>query len=416
LSAGPAPGDESAGQAVASPQELTENERRFSAPVESWENAPAEAGLPLALPQSGRKLLVSNEAQVQRVLEKREAAQTAHHAKVAFWKAGLGRLLLGGGVLMLLVLAVAFALQRPASARVWVPSLAIAAASFAVGFVWLLNQPRTGHQVAQRDFGEVADAPDAATVEPTSPAANLTPTDQRKDENIAATGAASRFMQDATEPVKTAPAPEEVPTDGTVAQRQASSTTKEIRDAEQDVAPLRKKLLQQDQQSLSQKGRQDGKPVDGPKLAGAASGDKRAVDGDSAGKDGGERSDLRPGLGKRLIDNDADKNEKKQTAEEMKDGQTAGLDSLNDAKRDQAKGKSLLLDRQQPHTIVWQPLLRADENGLAVIEFIMPAVPGDYRLVLDVHGNGRVGQLQMPLRCEALPAVGAPAAATEAKP
>jgi uncharacterized protein YfaS (alpha-2-macroglobulin family) len=75
------------------------------------------------------------------------------------------------------------------------------------------------------------------------------------------------------------------------------------------------------------------------------------------------------------------------------------------------------LGKQAAAQGVWQPLLKADENGRAVIEFTMPEQPGEYRLVLDVSGLGHVGQLETKLRCEVQPAApAAPAASPEAKP
>jgi uncharacterized protein YfaS (alpha-2-macroglobulin family) len=101
------------------------------------------------------------------------------------------------------------------------------------------------------------------------------------------------------------------------------------------------------------------------------------------------------------------KTETKRMVEASKGGGLPGPAVADERKQE---GNELLGQKyfRRAVTGVWQPLLEADENGRAVIEFTMPDEPGDYRLVLDVHGRGHVGQFQTKLRCEPQPA--APAA------
>jgi hypothetical protein len=47
-----------------------------------------------------------------------------------------------------------------------------------------------------------------------------------------------------------------------------------------------------------------------------------------------------------------------------------------------------------PASLYFQPHLLADENGLATIEFTLPAVESEYRLLIDAVGSGRVGSAE----------------------
>jgi hypothetical protein len=47
-----------------------------------------------------------------------------------------------------------------------------------------------------------------------------------------------------------------------------------------------------------------------------------------------------------------------------------------------------------PASLYFNPQLIADENGRATIEFKMPPVESEYRLLIDALGNGRIGSLQ----------------------
>ena len=54
-----------------------------------------------------------------------------------------------------------------------------------------------------------------------------------------------------------------------------------------------------------------------------------------------------------------------------------------------------------PASIYFNPRLIADENGRATIDFTMPAVESEYRLLIDALGNGRIGSLQQVIQCKA---------------
>lgn len=52
-----------------------------------------------------------------------------------------------------------------------------------------------------------------------------------------------------------------------------------------------------------------------------------------------------------------------------------------------------------PASIYFNPRLIADDNGRATIEFTMPPVESEYRLLIDALGSGRIGALQQVIEC-----------------
>jgi hypothetical protein len=54
---------------------------------------------------------------------------------------------------------------------------------------------------------------------------------------------------------------------------------------------------------------------------------------------------------------------------------------------------------EAPAAIYFNPRLIADDNGRATIEFTLPPVKSEYRLLIDALGNGRVGSLQKVIEC-----------------
>ncbi len=375
---------------------------------------------------AGPTLLADNSASMSRVLNEREANEAARQARFALWRARLGRWLLVGGVAMLLVLAFAVLVQRPAKARLWVPALAVAAASFAVGFVWILRQPmRESTVLAKRE------APDAVsqTARPMGPAHDPSDMDALsvRDGEMAA---------DAPAPA----APAAPPTDGSTfraangpvggGERESGGENEsKVKNGVRDEARDLKKAADEDGSRPATGSGTKGVLLagDAPRAAAAAPGKDKmsapAAKGDlPASRNATERAEaaLPPapsnakapqavgGSEKRkmeLDEADGKSLEKKQALNQVEDRSKAvgrALGEMQQAQRDVAKrGREGAQSRAES---VWQPLLVADENGTAFLEFTMPDVPGDYKLVLDVHGVGRVGQFQTLIRCAAPPA------------
>jgi len=72
------------------------------------------------------------------------------------------------------------------------------------------------------------------------------------------------------------------------------------------------------------------------------------------------------------------------------------LKSAEDVTRDPGRatdGEKRLLSVQAgaPPSIYFNPQLATDANGIVTLEFQLPLVASEYRVLLDAYGNGRVG-------------------------
>ena len=425
-----APGSDATGAAVFAPEDLAERQQGFFTLGDRILHSEVLAATDAVEPPSGPRLLVSNEAQIQQELERRKTLVARREAKAALWKGMLGRCLLAGGVFMLLVVAVGLVMQRPASPRMWAPSLAIAGACFVVGLIWLLNQPRNPQTVAQRsDFGDAAGVEEPKAAHTMSPPSGPSPTAELPEQPDPSSSASP--MQSTAEAVggfSASSAPSGEPSDGAlVKQLDAAAPGESIQLKQEFVRPAPKPgetrepsaagatSPEMNNQPATPQAAADNEQAKAVRLRSAleirpsrkSGAGERAEDEARLKKEG-----VHPPLEKGLAERDLERVDKKNSSR----GKTTLLtekERVEDAELDLARLKDQRSQTRQPNTIVWQPLVRADENGHAVIEFTMPEVPGDYRLVLDVHGAGRVGQLQVPLRCEAPAAATTPAAAAE---
>lgn len=52
-----------------------------------------------------------------------------------------------------------------------------------------------------------------------------------------------------------------------------------------------------------------------------------------------------------------------------------------------------------PASLYFEPRLVTDPNGVATVEFQMPQVEGDYRVLIDAFGYGRIGSAQLSISC-----------------
>jgi hypothetical protein len=383
---------------------------------------------------ASRPVMISNEATVHKAVEEEQAARSASQAQMALWRARLGRLLLALGVVMLLALGLAFAVQRPAKAMVWIPSLAIAVASFAVGVVWLQGQPRhPGHEVAQGNApgaggeGEQARTTSPASVPPESDVALMTDSEERSDHRVASreAGAAASNQTNGVEP-----------RGGALSEGVISESTGELRKRSAVDRPDPQRLVEglemvpapsapasADQVERAPRAKLPGSLRNAPappdavaKEAKPPSAAKKMslADQEEEKKASGDASEAnrKPAAGRSEFESLSSeerrlKTESKRMAEAFKEG-ACPVPAVAD---DRNKETNELFGQKYFKRAVrgvWQPLLEADENGRAVIEFTMPEEPGEYRLVLDVSGLGHVGQLQTRLRCAPQPA--APAA------
>ena len=366
-------------------------------------------------------LLASNEASVHRALDKRQAELAARRASLDLWRAGLGRWLLVGGILVLLVLAGAALVQRPAGTRVWAPILGVVAASFLVGFVWLKNQPRRESPVVAKL--ETNDAIDVRSKGPQPVSAPVAPTVPDVPEPMAAD---SSFNAPAP------PAPGSAGTAGGVGGFEGggirdkspggTALNRGLRNGAMPLDDLSEKTdgstpsAEKEEQSAD--GREARQRVQSPparERKDALTEETKDQEEPSAprlSKSVSPSAESRGGGATRRSMKEDVRLKLKQSEERLEDesaarpAPTPGLTGADAAKK--GEGDEAL-------KTVWQPLLLADENGLVEIEFTMPSEPGDYRLVLDVHGPGGIGQLEKMIRCEVQPAA-QDAGAPEAKP
>ncbi len=52
-------------------------------------------------------------------------------------------------------------------------------------------------------------------------------------------------------------------------------------------------------------------------------------------------------------------------------------------------------DREESTTLYWDPLLKADEKGRAVIRFQLPEQPAAFRVLVEAHSGGRIGSASL---------------------
>ncbi|HZL91730.1 MAG TPA: MG2 domain-containing protein [Pirellulaceae bacterium] len=375
-------------------------------------------------------VVISNEATVKKALEEEEAERSVQHSQMAHWRSFLGRVLLGLGVVMLLALGVAFAVQRPAKALIWVPSLGIVVASFVVGVMWLKDKPRnSGKEVAQTTYPDATHESAYGRLKSPAPAAPMS--------DLAATDSEGKHNFPISGPEMGADAPNEF---NGIDQRGGA----------RDEAILRQSAIDQPTLERSEEGpdrihaRTEPPPKDilegavrakrfpapssnsparpdavakealpapsGPRKSSLAEEGEKKSDGEANQKN--HKPAYGPEALKSLSSQEMQLKMEMKRTRELSKGAELSAREIGDAQKIEDSGENdKEFYRRATITGVWQPLLTADENGRAVIEFTMPEAPGTYRLVLDVHGLGHIGQFETRLRCEPLPA--APAAPAE---
>lgn len=381
--------------------------------------------------ESRSQVVVSNREQVELAVKQREQARAARKAQLALWRVKLGKVLLFGGVLMLVVLGIAVAIHRPAKVRVWLIPLGIAAASFAVGIVWVLGQPRhSGQEVAARRSDKATRAGGGEASESMRSMTTRAPGAPRAMDHESESAPTSAGMGPVASAPSQAPVLDGQPASGSLAE---GLLTESAGETEGDLLQ-RRFAKSRSAQAAGGENRPapaddvaNSKPASPPGKASGTS-DKPAADAKrespprelERGLDGAgdrvakEARKPRPEVSAKTMAapiNPA-KPENKQTQELSKNGHLAGRPYAPSEKAEVDEAQKVKDGKKQVHTIVWQPLIAADENGRALVEFTMPEVPGEYRLVLDVHGLGRIGRIEQKIRCEVQPA----ARAAEAKP
>jgi hypothetical protein len=436
----------------------------------------AELDFDTSLPAVAPTLLADNRAAVTALYESAwtqaaEARQTRRET--------LGRLSLLAGLGVLLLLAIQGLLRLRAEWKVLLPTVALAAASLALGVLWINPQPTAVDQLAsntatpaadERELASAgasqqnADAPaakeSASTLAEKAPTNSLSFREPEETESLdrnanvadptpqnraAAVPAAAPAFAPAPAPAAASDAAA-MPADAareaklkSKAQGEAAAATNPISGGEvaRKNALAEKRLAPASPPSVM---RATGKapsiaPSAAPEAAGAPALQladmKREADtkGPAADKAANRPSVTKPGeeeTEKGFAASGGAKKGKSSGALEQplpSDSPAAAPKSmlrrstsrqLSDelAKQELAKKNDSLATTasaakapttKAPASLYWNPQLTADAQGRAVIEFTMPAVESNYRILIDAYGNGRLGSAQEVVLCREQP-------------
>ena len=288
-------------------------------------------------------VMADNRALVQQEYE--TAVATEQAATIARVQA-IGRVLLWGGAGLMLFLGVLLISRLQIKPIVWLPAVGLAAITLAVGLAWFVPAQPVGWTLARH---EVTGA---------MPMTEMPPAAQNAQTELPPLPA----MMPVVPPSPEAPAP--VPAE--VLKRIAPSPAPSA-----EAGPI------------------NGPAEGGGGGAGFAGGGLARQPAPMPGKPGEQHNKSR---NYDSIGGAADKpsaalaanvlqGKKLKTEEADRDSVAAGDDGL------------------PPDSLFWRPLSAVDEGGVLTIEFTMPAMAADYRLLLDAIGNGRVGGEQQLLIC-----------------
>ena len=388
-----------------------------------------------AIPAAPTKLVANNLAAVQSQFRSQAALL---HDQWQAWRSMLGRILVGSGVVLLAVLALIALFRLPLKAASGTLSLTAAAASLVVGLVWIGAFPEQQDQ-------QVAALPSGATQMARDSGKHPRPDCSRDGRRGSAR---SRFARPPFPPTSRSP-------------RSLRSKPKR---AKRPLLPLHPRLplrllpplrrsrhCLQDQAvvawgAVKEKSAEDkvagrfggaggskpGESEEHKKQLALETADLKRMEKKAADKavpaptpaapappaqPDSNPAATKPGLAKSsapargLAPTDPDRpNAPRPTANGVADGiplpaaapALAGQAGGKDATAGEAAKRARLQQlTAAPASLYFNPQLLADDQGHAVIEFQMPAVPSAYRVLIDAYGNGRVGGMQTIVECRA---------------
>jgi hypothetical protein len=363
--------------------------------------------------------LASNRATVKAAVVNSIAHANSARAEV---RLRLGRIAVGGGACILLLLAILYLSRLAIGWRTASPVLAVAVTSLLVGFLWLGRAPddRLSHAVASRSGA----TPAAAAQSPANAASELAAAS--RDHRPAADVIAESRSQPAasTAPAEPASAATSTAATSTAANSTGATTaaagpaapsltfqsaaTPTAGAAEQSYAATN--LFTQEQElgraavippSVSQKLSQARGQIANVQLRGTSGGARlelatNGVDattrmrrisepaGFAGGAAGGAMRPAMPG-GMPQQSQSSPKND--QLAEQL-DKRAAGKPG----------------EPAAPQSLYFNPELMTDAEGTATVHFTMPAVQSEYRVLVDALGQRRVGSHQQTIICGDAPA------------
>jgi hypothetical protein len=367
-----------------------------------------------------KKLTISNESQVRADVERLREVSAIQRAD---FQAFLGRALLVGAVLTLALLLGIIWLNQSVRASLWAPTLTVAAISIVVGLIWVSQRWQAAKHVAAKG------APNAYRLskEESTFAENAGGVDQHTD---ALSGSEAHMAEDESQAASAPAAARGVDAGGgsggavpgpsggagrfgagLAPSPSPSGPQAKGMPLSQDKVPAIEALPAR--AGAGRTNRQDGADDGMPAAPGQAN---LAAPKDATRTESVAEEKSKSAKGSALTDQVQPEVPEKGTQRLRGERADNGAQLKEVEEKSQALSGQRALPRQ-PRPVLWEPLLTADENGQAVIEFEMPREEGDYRLVIDGHGRGRIGTLEALLRCEApRPAAAAPAGETKPNP
>ncbi len=411
------------------------------------ESSIEEAAIPLAIEPDEEHLLASNQDFVSAVLQKEK---TEENIRQADFRGMLGRILLASATGLLVLLAALAVLHRAAQAKVWIPALGIVTACFAVGFVWMMAGGMKGSQQKM-----VASAPDVSLERtslpirmPAAPApggmgggggvqsttsgtiaeAPLSQKDKPAPTSFGAAGGPGDPVESFKEGGEAASLAGDGSGGNAEYPAELEGKPREWRGKEvPPETPGGPNDLQQNTQ-LQAKMLPVEKAADGSTPPGAVEAKQQDLHFPLTTKKSGTTAEKPTGRGfggggampgKTLAESprgEFDKGEPQRSVADKKKKDDADKEAEIDLAR-RGKLNGIRQRNVSQQSLLWEPLLIADENGMVEIEVQLPPGNGNYSLIVDVHGKGGVGELRkefnvqdQPLAAPVLPATAAPSA------
>jgi hypothetical protein len=295
----------------------------------------------VAEPSPAYQMVVAdNRAMVQQEYEAAVAAKEAQRLAQVQQVQSIGRILMWGGAGLMLLVGVLLIARRPIKPIVWIPAVGLAALTLALGLAWYVPQQPAGWTLARLETGEL---PATETQIAKGPAAHGVPAEPPAVPAI--------LPVDPTTPETPAPQNESL-------KRMAPPSPGEF-----------------GFNGVAEAGRGGAGISGGPKQETASPPGK-------PGADLKPRSNNAAAADKPTAALAANSPQAKKIAEELEREVVAASD-----------------DGAAPDSLFWRPLSAVGDDGLLTIEFTMPAVAADYRLLLDAISPGRMGGEQQLLIC-----------------
>ena len=395
------------------------------------QNVTAETLVLAELPQE--MLLASNNDQVQGEVTRQEQAR---ETQAAAFRQLVARVLLIVATGTLVILGVLAIMHWSAQAKFWAPAMTVVAASFIVGFIWLVNGPFPGaerttaakttgldEKLAMAPRNHPAEEAKEGLPEPTS--RPITPKPELREE--AGYGFKNPLERSDGIPRSGSPlgglegAPNERGGDqapglagsssgGGYGGGKMSPAPAGAGGAEPNApAPKREAVRTKSSAALPLPAAETPAPRPAEREADKESG---ALPGGTAGKgmtkeQGAKLDDLRKKeLAEKL-------GQKKKSSEDARPAATIAPKGAKDAVAEDFD-KSEAKSRRQARPLLWEPNLAANEKGEAEIDLKLPSEPGEYWLMIDAYGPGGVGKLQKRLLVR-VPSAAEPAPAAKEK-